>query len=102
MLPDYDGASPETWLFTCIECPSGADCTDYGTRWSSLRTLAGFWRPTNSSFNFYRCAFREQCPGGLAASAVFTEVSGSECFGNRIGPKVCIIADKQSQKIPNC
>jgi hypothetical protein len=70
---------------SCAACPNGADCSVAGAAFSELRTLPGFWRPTNSSLDFYRCLQRSHCLGGLASGADFSQASGSECSENRGG-----------------
>jgi hypothetical protein len=84
-LPDT-GFDLPGFVFRCEECPLGADCKSYGTRFSSLRALPGFWRATNETLNFYRCQIGAQCTGGLPLSNLFTATSGTNCAPNRIGP----------------
>lgn len=73
-------------MFNCQECPTGADCDSYGSKFSTLEALPGFWRPTNVSENFYRCPLRELCQGGQAVSEAFDPLlSGSGCKAHRTG-----------------
>jgi hypothetical protein len=46
-----------------------------GNTFESLRSLAGWWRSSNSSLNFYRCPVRSQCLSTLPSggSAVMVE-----------------------------
>ena len=92
-LPDYTSYTnlgltrfvSGTNNFICYPCPTGADCTQVGNKWSELKTLAGWWRATNESSEFYRCAVADYCPGGVAMATVFDETSGSKCSDGRQG-----------------
>jgi hypothetical protein len=45
----------------CLKCPSGADCSNAGTKCSTLATVSGYWRAINNdtintgSLSYYRC-----------------------------------------------
>jgi ABC-type multidrug transport system fused ATPase/permease subunit len=83
-LPSYKPGSNE---WSCVTCPTGADCLEQGTTWENLKALPGYWRPSNVSQTFIRCPIAEQCTGGEAVSANFAEdgSSGSGCAENRAG-----------------
>jgi len=86
-LPDYTpltnlGLEPYvkgTNDWKCYPCPTGADCTLPGSKWSALLTLPGWWRATNESAEFYRCLKPDSCPGGLAQASTYSTTSGSQC-----------------------
>jgi len=39
----------------CLPCPAGPDCGQPGLDFDSLVTQPGWWRPSNTSLNYYRC-----------------------------------------------
>jgi len=90
-LPNYDGLYPNGYTegtndWKCESCIHGADCRAPGTRWSALAALPGWWRPTNTSRNFYRCALPSYCPGGEAGGSDYlTGDSGTPCSNHRTG-----------------
>ena len=71
--------------FVCQPCPTGADCSNVGSKWTTLLTSAGWWRATNESSEFYRCSIPDYCPGGIAQASTFDETSGSVCASGRQG-----------------
>jgi len=70
-------------LHLCYECPEGADCSTPGQVFSALSVLAGWWRPSNESLNFYQCLRASQCLGGV----------NSQCQDNHINPLCAICAE---------
>lgn len=76
---------PGSNIFSCIECPIGADCSSSGNKWTNLRASAGFWRATNTSDRFYRCLLREHCLGGALVGSALSVKSDVGCIENREG-----------------
>jgi hypothetical protein len=68
----------------CLKCPSGADCTNSGTKYTTLATVSGYWRAINNdtintgALSYYRCRVAVYCEGGVDPE--------TQCLGNRAGP----------------
>jgi hypothetical protein len=60
----------------CVKCPTGTDCSEKGVTLTSIQTVPGYWRISNSSLNYYKCRVEAFCLGGDVA----------DCKGNRAGP----------------
>lgn len=73
-LSDVISAGADT--IHCLACPDGADCRFAGTHWETLENLAGWWRPSNDSQQFYRCLLPAMCVEGRSQA----------CAENREGP----------------
>lgn len=79
-FPDYEAGA----ALVCEECPVGADCSQAGSKWSTLESAPGFWRASQASLQFYLCLRPEHCAGG-PAPAVSDPDSSATCNGNRGG-----------------
>jgi len=72
--------------FDCSMCPKGANCQNFGAKWSKLEAEEGWFRATNESASFYRCKIRSHCPGGEAKAKDFDPLlSGTPCINHRTG-----------------
>jgi len=79
----------------CQACPQGADCTEEGNYFESLRVKTGWWRPDASSLDFERCLLSRHCKGGAGSG---------ECELNRGGPlcMVCNELTRSASKLSKC
>ena len=55
----------------CVDCPKGLDWATAasGVPLSQLAVLKGYWRPSDDSFNLFKCPIEDACVGTASAEA---------------------------------
>jgi hypothetical protein len=55
----------------CVDCANGLDCAnaESGTPLSDLAVLPGYWRRIETSFDLFKCPFKDACVGTASADA---------------------------------
>jgi hypothetical protein len=47
----------------CFSCAEGAQCSEAGVEWTTITARSGYWRASNVTNEFLKCARPSNCAG---------------------------------------